>query len=57
MYKFVHKKDNKITSIFTGETKQECIRFIFDRYVRFKLLTQGYYQNKDGSTFEIIRED
>lgn len=57
MYKFIYKKDNKIISIFTGETKQDCIKHIFDRYVRYKLICEGIYHNKDGSIFKIIQEE
>lgn len=57
MYKFIHQKNNEITSIFTGKTKQDCIKYIFDRYVRYKLICEGIHYNKDGSVFKIIKED
>lgn len=57
MYKFVYEKDNKIISIFTGNTKKDCITHIFNKYARYNLLVNNYHQNKDGSVFKIIRED
>lgn len=57
MWELNHEKNNKIITIFKGVDKLDTIKNIRDKVVRYYLLCEGRYKNKDGSQFVLAAKE